>query len=110
MTDEEKNTIRAQVTANAQHLVDGLAPLYLGRTCPLKRGATELERECDGVKCMLYAPLNDDAQNPQKVTGAACGISVAVARVTELVSVQETLAHALKNLAAASSAPHILKT
>lgn len=109
MTEQEKERIRVEVTQNAQKLVDGLAPLYLGRVCPLKRG-TELDRECDGPKCMLFAPLNDDPARPNAVTGAACGISVAVARVTEMVSVAEGLSHALKNLAAASSAPHILKT
>lgn len=111
MTEEKKAEIRQQATSNAQQLVDAMAPLYLGRTCPFKGTAGGVrDRECDGPACMLFTPLNDNPAKPDAITGGACGATLAVSRITELVNVADNLGRALSNLAAASSAPHILKT
>lgn len=90
MTEEQKAKIRQTAEQNGQSVAEGLAPLYLARTCPLKQGATELERECDGPKCMLYAPMNDDPAKPNTITGGACSIPLGVhhvARLNETVTV-----------------------
>lgn len=98
LTDVQKDEIRAEATKNAAPLVDALAPLYLGRSCPLKNGG-----ECDGPKCMMYAPLNDDPKQPQKITGGVCGILLGMNQLNELNNRMDDFTRALGNLALAQN-------
>lgn len=99
MTEEQKAKIRQTAVENGQRVEAGLAPLYLGRTCPLKRGASDVERECDGPKCMLYAPLNDDPQKPNAITGGACSIPLGVHHVARLNETLTVVSRVLDNAA-----------
>jgi hypothetical protein len=101
LTEEQKQAIRTKVLADTEKLVDGLAPLYLGRICPLKR-TTEGDRECDGPRCMLYAPLNDNPDSPHAVTGGACSLALGVSQLVQLNG-------AVQHIAAATTPARVIQ-
>jgi hypothetical protein len=109
MNEVEKDKIRQAAESNAQRLVDGLAPLYLGRTCPFKSAVDPIHqnhdraRECDGPKCMLYCPLNDDPSKPDKITGGVCGATLGVNQLMQLTQNVDNLTRAMGNFALAGS-------
>lgn len=86
LTEDQKNTVRAQVTAQRESLMDGLAPAYLGRTCPL------IADECLGPKCQWFALTNGDNG---KVSGGFCSVAFGFSQLVQL-------GDGLMNLAAAN--------
>lgn len=101
MTDEEKDALRKQATQNAQAMVDALAPLYLGRFCPLYKG------ECKGPECMLYAPMNDNPQRPEAITGGVCSIPLIASQLPQAIGQLMQISRAAENLVLAQ-APRVL--
>ncbi len=64
MTDDEKNAVRAKVRANNEQMLQMLAPLYLGKWCPL------IDNECKGPECGFFLPTGEG----NRITGGACSI------------------------------------
>ena len=56
--------MRLKVEANNEQLMRVLAPLYLGKYCPL------IKDECEGPACGFFLPTGDG----NKITGGACSI------------------------------------
>lgn len=63
-TDNEKNAVRVKVNADNERMMQALAPLYLGKYCPLAK------EECHGPQCALFLPTGD----ANRITGGACSI------------------------------------
>lgn len=74
MTEAEQDEVRARVRANDEKLAQALAPLYLGKLCPV------LQRECAGPSCMFFLPTGSDDQ-PGKITGGACSVPLIASQV-----------------------------
>lgn len=73
MTDADRDVIRAKVVADGQRMQDGMAPLYLGRSCPLA-GHTE----CKGPQCSFFLPqMNEQG----KIAGGACCIPLIASQI-----------------------------
>ncbi len=72
MTETEKDAIRQKVRVSTERLADQMAPLYLGRTCPL------LKAECQGPCCQLFLPM---AGEDGRINAGACAIAL-VAKVS----------------------------
>ncbi len=64
MTDDQKQEIRTQVLKGNAQLMLVLAPLYLGKFCPL------IKDECRGPECGFFLPTGE----ANKITGGACSI------------------------------------
>lgn len=91
MTDEEENEIRAKVAADSERIMRALAPLYLGKFCPLTK------EECRGPQCAIFLPTGDSAG---KITGGACSIPLLASQVAPIAAGLEQIA-----TAAAPAAP-----
>jgi len=76
LTDEQKDELRKKFTADNQKLMDELAPLYVGRTCPFLGG------ECKGPACMVFLPTGEG----NKITGGACSIPMSVSAIGSVVN------------------------
>lgn len=76
MLDEaQKTKIRDQVAQQREQLMDGLAPAYLGRLCPL------IAEECKGPACQWFALTNGDNG---KVSGGFCAVAFGFSQLTQL--------------------------
>lgn len=65
MTNEEQqDVVRQQVLKNNAEIMRVLAPLYLGKFCPL------IKDECRGPACGFFLPTGDE----NKITGGECSI------------------------------------
>lgn len=88
MTEADREVIRAKVRADSRNIVEGLAPAYLAKLCPI------LGRECEGPMCMLFLPLGEG----NKITGGSCSIPL-------LASQAGPIADGLSRLAMVAATP-----
>lgn len=105
LNPEEKAKVLAATETNLQTLCEGLAPVFVGRTCPLKNGAA-----CDGPRCMWFAAFDDnpDPNKPGRVTNGACSYLLSAQQLNQMTMGIENLAHAMGNFALAN-APRLIK-
>jgi hypothetical protein len=104
MTDETKSPLQVAQQQIAD-LSEGLAPTFIGRTCPLKNGAP-----CDGPKCMWYAAFDDnpDPKKPNRVTNGSCLYPLGLQQLIQLNGQLGQLAHVMGNFALGQQ-PRLLK-
>lgn len=72
MTEIERVALREKIVRDGQRFLDGMAPLYLGKGCPL------LKSECQGPSCSWFL-LQTGASG--KVEGGACSIPLLASQV-----------------------------
>jgi len=104
LDQNEKTKLLEATEKNLQALCEGLAPTYVGRTCPLKNGAA-----CDGPRCMWFAAFDDapDPNKPGRVTNGACSYLLSAQQLNQMTMGIENLARAMGNFALAN-APRII--
>lgn len=107
MADEEKAAALAAAQQQMSALCEGLAPAFVGRTCPLKNGGA-----CDGPRCMWFAAYDDnpDPKKPNRITNGTCSFLLSAQQLNEMSVRVGDLARGIENLAIASNGPRLLKT
>lgn len=98
MTESDKDAIRAKVAVETERMSDALAPMFLGKRCPLKF-ASDLPieaQECIGPECSWFLLM---AGPNGKVSQGACSVPL-------LASTCGPIADALVQVAQSSAAPN----
>jgi hypothetical protein len=97
MKQEDRDVLRAKIVQDSQRMQDGMAPLYLGRSCPLD-GHTE----CRGPQCSFFLPqMNEQG----KVAGGACCIPLIASQIGPIADGLMQIAQA-----SAQNAPRVIPT
>lgn len=73
MTQTEKDELRAKIIADNGKLQDGMAPYYLGKSCPWNG-----HDECHGPSCSAFLLQQNDQG---KIAGGACCIPLIASQV-----------------------------
>lgn len=85
LTEKQKDEIRQNVRSNLESLADAMAPLYLGRTCPL------MKEECHGPRCQFFLPMGDETG---KIVKGACAVALATSTLPQMTDALSSVATA----------------
>ena len=93
ITVTERDAVEAIVRSDSARLLRVLAPLYIGKTCPLSAHS-----ECRGPNCQWFLPTGDKG----RINGGACAFTLACSQIGPIAEGLQAVSQPVNRVIAAS--------